>query len=115
MDRVSRIFVRIHFLTELSGANVRLRTGLLRYITRGQMECIQIMASQILEGRILLLERDRNYFRRYRDLLRSLQSPNISFTRKKRLLLTFHTLVPRLLRRQYLNRAIANEVRAAEN
>ena len=115
MDRVSRIYIRIHYLTELSRANVDDRKQMIRNMNKAQMECLNIMASQTLEGRIFLLDTDYNYFRRYKNVLRVLENDRISLRRKKALLLAYHRIIPRLLRRDYLNNAIANEIRQVES
>ena len=114
MERVSRIYIRIHYLSELSRANVRDRLSMIRSMNRAQMECLKIIASQIVGGRMLLMERDYSYFRRFWNLLRSLKHTRLSLRRKKELLLTYHRIIPRLLRREYLHRAITNEIRAVE-
>ena len=55
MERVSRVYIRIHYLSELSRANVRDRLSMIRSMNRAQIECLKIIASQIVGGRMLLL------------------------------------------------------------
>jgi hypothetical protein len=83
-------------------------------MTPGQMECIQIIARQIVDGEMLILDRDSDYFRRYQRMLRALKSDRMSVARKKRLLLMKRTFVPRLLRSTYIRQAIRNEIRYSE-
>ena len=115
MER-STIFRRLHYLLELSReTSARQRRGLIRIMNPGQTECLQLMAKQILEGQILIYDKDYRYFRRYRNVLRTLKSGWVSIERKKRLLAIHRSLIPRLLRRQYLSAAIRNEIRSTEN
>jgi len=111
----SRIFLRIHYLLALGRETARTRRTLIRMMTPGQMECLQILVKQILDGQIPILNRDARYFDRYRRLLRIVKSGWVSLTRKKRLLSIRHALLPRLLRRRYLQYAILNEIRSSEN
>ena len=114
MER-SAIYLRIHYLLELGSAETtRLRLGLIGLMTPGQMDCLRILARQILEGHILLAPNDVEPFRLYRDLLRALTSRIILTERKKRLLRSRHTLIPRLVRPAYLRQAIRNELRSPE-
>ena len=114
MER-SRIYSRIYFLLALGRATSRDRRLMIESITAGQMECLQIIAKQIVNGQMPILDRDSDYFNRYARLLRTLKSGWVSFVRKKRLLLLNHTLVPRLLRERYLRHAIRNEIRSPED
>ena len=110
----SRIFLRLHYLLALGRENAHYRRIMIPDMLPGQMECIQMIAKQMMDGDIPMLQRDSNYFNRNRRVLRTLASRWVSLARKKRLLLRYHALLPRLLRRHYLGFAMRNEITAAE-
>lgn len=114
MER-SRIALRMDYLFYLGSESASHRRTMIRYITPGQMECLELIAKQIVEGQIPILDRDSNYFGRHGRLLRTLKSGWVSLARKKRLLLMWHALIPRLLRSYYIGYAIRNELRAPED
>ncbi len=76
----------------------------------GQLSAIGRVASLVVDGSANALRRDAEIFRRKRLALRCLASDRTSFARKKRLVSTHHTLVPVLLRIDYVIRAILREV-----
>ena len=114
MDQ-SRIYRRIHFLRELGNAGGRQRKNMIRNITEAEMEAISLIARYIVNGSIVLLQRDYNIFRRNRDVFRQLMNPIISLTRRKNNLLTHHHLLPKLLREYYIDLSIIMEIRAPED
>jgi hypothetical protein len=71
-------------------------------MTGSQMNAIAQVAARLVNGTINPLKRDVQLLERRRHLLRSLASENVSLTRKKSLLRRHHSLVPILLRPQYL-------------
>ncbi len=60
MER-SRIALRMDYLFYLGSESASHRRTMIRYITPGQMECLELIAKQIVEGQILILDRDSNY------------------------------------------------------
>lgn len=110
----SLVHLRYHFLQELASTDVRNRKTMIRYINAGQMEAIAVIANYIKDARIPILERDDEYFRRKRRILRVLASETIPLQRKKRVLLRYHTLVPRILRPMYLDFTRGVERRSTE-
>ena len=110
----SRVHRRYPFLTELGTARPRDRKMTLEYINPDQMDAISTVARHIVKFKIPLLERDYDYFHEKRRILRIVAGPLISFRRKKRVLLSHHKIIPRLLREFYLRHTIRQEVRASE-
>lgn len=113
MDQ-SNVYVHIHFLRELGEANSTTRKLLIRYMTRGQMEALAEVVRYILDGSLPVLIRDSPFIRERSLLLRQIIDPGISLRRKRNSLLIYQDIVPRLLRRRNLNRAIVLSLRRGE-
>ena len=116
MDQ-SLVYRRIHFLGELGQANKTIRKLLVRYMTREQMEALAEAAGYIVRGSIRVLPQDTTHFRERSErslILREVIDPRISLRRKRNTLVTYHNLVPRLLRPHYLNRAVVLSIRSGE-
>lgn len=113
MDQ-SNVYQRIHFLRELGAANATTRKLLIRCITREQMEALAEVVRYILNGALAVLVGDVPFIRERSLSLRQLIDPRISLRRKRNTLLLNQDIVPRLLRRPYLNRAILLSVRTGE-
>ena len=111
MDQ-SLVYRRIHFLRELGQANKTIR--LVRYMTREQMEALAEVAGYIVRGSIRVLPQDATHFRERSLILREVIDPRISLGRKRNTLVTYHNLVPRLLRPHYLNLAVVLSIRSGE-
>jgi hypothetical protein len=56
------------------------------------------IALKILHGRIIINLKHKEKLKDYNNVIRSLASHRISLTRKKRTLLTFHNLIPLLIK-----------------
>ena len=105
MDQ-SLVYRRIQFLRELGQVNKTIRKLLVRYMTREQMEALAEVAGYIVRGSIRVLPQDATHFRKRLLILKQVIDPRISLRRKRNTLVTYHNLVPRLLRPHYLNRAV---------
>ena len=110
----SRVYGRYYYLRDLGRMNVRNRKLMIENIIPAQLDAISTVARHIVESRIQIMDIDSDYFRRRRRILKVLAKPSISFRRKRRLLLSQHQLIPKLLRTTYLRRTIRAEVRARE-
>ena len=110
----SRVYSRIFYLIELGSTSPRNRIIMLENITPGQMDAIGVIAKCIVEGRIQIMDRDSNYFTHRRRLLRVIAEHHTPFTRKQRILLRQHKMIPRLLRVFYLRRVMLVELRLNE-
>lgn len=113
MDQ-SLVYRRIHFLRELGQANKTTRKLLVCYMTREQMEALVEVAGYIIRGSIRVLPQDATHFRERSLILRQVIGPRISLRCKRNALVTYHNLVPRLLRPHYLNRAVVLSIRSGE-
>ena len=113
MDQ-SLVYRRIHFLRELGQANKTTRKLLVRYMTREQMEALAEVVGYVVRGSIRVLPQDATHFRERSLILRQVIDPRISLRRKRNALVTYHDLLPRLLRPHYLNRAIVLSIRSGE-
>lgn len=115
MER-SQAFLRIHFLTALRNASAPIRYQMIENITPGQMGAITEVAYHVVNTIIPTLMVDRDYFRRYRLVLRILASQRTSFNVKRRVLLRRNssTIIPRLLSTFYLSRTIRFIARSRE-
>lgn len=102
MDRSS-----IDFLKQLGAANAATRKLSVRIMTRQQMSALGEVVRFIVRGYIHLLPQDVQRLRERWLVMRQLMDPRMSFQRKKNALTTYHEMLPRLLRPQYLNRAVA--------
>ena len=102
----SLVYGRIPFPRELGQGNKTTRKLLVRYMTREQMEALAEVAGYIVRGSIRVLPQDATHFRDRSLILREVIDPRISLRRKRNTLVTYHNLVPRLLRPHYLNRAV---------
>ena len=89
------------FLRQLYESPPTERKILLENSTAEQIEAISLIASQILNGQILLSRSQSLRLRRHRRVLQSLANTRISINRKRRILLYFHEIVP-LLAQQVL-------------
>ena len=110
----SIVYGRIHFLRELSNADTATRKLLLRYMTHGQMEALGEVARYIVNGSIRVLAQDARYFRERSLVLRQTFDRRISLRRKRNTLITYHDIIPRLLRPTYLNLATILSIRSEE-
>lgn len=113
MDQ-SIVYGRIHFLRELGEANKSTRKLLVRYMTREQMEAVSEVVQFIVLGSIRILPQDVRRLRERSLIMRQLVDSRMSLQRKKNALMTYHEMIPRLLRPQYLNRAIVLSIRSGE-
>ena len=115
---MNQSLVRRHlfFLTELGNeTSVRVRKGLIRMLNIYMMTDLTKVVECIMNGSIPILVRDYRIFRRHVGVLRQILSPRISLQRKKRMLVCYNRLIPRLLRENYLNQTIVIELRSVEN
>ena len=110
----SVVYGRIHFLRELSNADATTRKLLLRYMTAGQMEALGEVIRYIVNGSIWVLPQDARYFRERSLVLRQIFDRRISLRRKRNSLITYHDMVPRLLRPTYINNAAILSIRSVE-
>ena len=110
----SRVYGRIHFLRELGAANARMRKMTIDNMIPEQMDAISVVARYIVESRIPIMDRDSDYFREIRTVLRTIAGYSIPFRRKRRLLLRYHHILPKLLREFYLRHTIRVELRSGE-
>lgn len=113
MDQ-SIVYERLHYLQQLGQANKPARKLLVRFMTRPQMQAVSEVVRLIVQGFIHVLQQDASHFRERSLLLRQLIDGRISLQRKKNALMTFHETIPRLMRSQYLNRAIVFSLRSGE-
>lgn len=102
----STVLSHYTFLRDLGRANKTRRTIMLRFVTGQQMQALAEVVRYILEARILLFPQDVLRLRERTRVLRQLIEPGLSLQRKRNSLLFFHDLVPRLLRIEYINRAV---------
>lgn len=110
----SRVYSQIHFLLALREASVSNRQTMLMNLTQQQLNAIVAMIDGIVQGVVSPLRRDAVLFQRRRRLFRTLASTTVSSRRKKTLLRSYHTLIPRLLRVIYMIQVVLNEQRAGE-
>lgn len=110
----SIVYGRVHFLRELSNVVATTRKLLLRYMTAGQMEALGEVARYIVNGSIRVLPQDVRYFRERSLVLRHIFDRRISLRRKRNTLITYHDIVPRLLRPSYVNFAAIFSIRSEE-
>lgn len=110
----SAVYGRIHFLRELGQANKPTRILLIRYMTMEQMDALVEVTRFIVNGSIRILQRDLIHLRERYLVLRQISDPRISLRRKRNALLSYHDIIPRLLRRHYLDRAIVLSIRGME-
>lgn len=69
----------------------------MEYANQDQLKAICDVAKKILQGSININQFHREKLRQFKDVIRSLSSPQINLTRKKRTLIAFHQLIPLLL------------------
>ena len=93
---------------------MRNRKLMIENIIPVQLDAISTVARHIVESRIQIMDIDSDYFRRRRRILKVLAKTSISFRRERRLLVSQHQLIPKLLRTTYLRRTIRAEVRTRE-
>ena len=110
----SRVHGRYYFLKELGAASARMRKITIDNMIPQQMDAISVVARYIVESRIPIMDRDSDYFQQIRRLLRAIAGHTIPFRRKRRLLLRYHKILPRLLREFYLRHTIRVEIRRGE-
>lgn len=111
----SRVYLRIHFLLHLRDAPALERKTSLSLIIPSQVDLFTVIATRIVNGVVMLIPRDVPVIRRKRQLLRTLASRRVSFTRKKALLRRSHAFIPVLLRTPYLIQVILDEIRTARD
>lgn len=101
----SRVMQNADFLRELGHANyIRQRV----IIQRANQRQISALSD-------VVLSHDRSFFRQHNLVMRTLSSSRVSVSRKKRTLLTHHTLIPSLLRDYYLARILILTIRNSES
>lgn len=110
----SIIFRHAHFLLALGDASASNRRTILTNLTQNQLNAIVTVLDGIVHGVVSPLRRDALLFQRKRRLFRTLTSNHVSPRRKKTLLQTHHTLIPRLLRALYLIQVAFHEQRSGE-
>jgi hypothetical protein len=103
MDQ-SLVYRHIHFLRELGQANKTTRKLLVHYMMREQMEALAEVAGYFVRS-IRVLPQDVTHVRERSLILRQV------IRRKRNTLVTYHNVVPRLLRSHYLNRAVVLSIR----
>ena len=110
----SRVYGRDYYLQELGRTSVRNRKSMIENIIPAQLDAISTVARHIVESRIPIMDIDSDYFRRRRRIMKVITKPSLPFRRKRRLLLSQHQLIPKLLRTTYLRRTIRAEIRTRE-
>ena len=110
----SRVYGRYYYLRELGRTDVRNRKSMIENIIPAQLDAISTVALYIVESRIQIMDIDSDYFRRRKRILKVIAKPSLPFRRKRRLLLSQHQLIPKLLRTTYLRRTIRAEIRTRE-
>ena len=110
----SRVYRRYYFLQELGAASARMRKITIDNMIPEQMDAISVVARYIVESRIPIMDRDSDYFQQIRRVLRAIAGHTIPFRRKRRLLLRYHKILPRLLREFYLRHTLRVELRSGE-
>lgn len=76
----------------------RQRKSLIQYITDDQLRALSQIALNVLQGNVPITDSYKKKLKRYKDVIRSLASRQISKARKRRALLKFHTVVPLLIK-----------------
>lgn len=110
----SIIYRHAHFLLALGDASASNRRTMLMNLTQNQLNAIVTLLDGIVHGVVSPMRCDALLFQRKRRLFRTLTSKHVSSRRKKTLLKTNHTLIPRLLRAIYLIQVALHEQRAGE-
>ena len=110
----SRVYGRIHFLRELGQVDKTTRKLMIRYMTMEQMEALAEVVHFIVNGSIRVHHRDLTHLRERSLVLRQIVDPRISLRRKRNTILIYDEIIPRLLRSQYLNRALVLSIRTIE-
>lgn len=113
MDQ-SLVYRRIHFLRELRQANKTTRKLLVHHTTREQMEALGKVLGYIVRISIRVFPQDVTHFRELSLILRQVIDPRISLRRKRNELVSYHDLLPRMLRSHYLNQAVVLSIRSGE-
>lgn len=93
-------------LLERQGAFIRLlydcpprqRKSLIQYITDDQLRALSQIALNVLRGNVPITDSYKKKLKRYKDVIRSLASRQISKARKRKALLKFHAVVPLLIK-----------------
>ena len=71
---------------------------MIEFITNEQMRVLTEIIVKILRGRLIVNAVHREKLKDYQNVIRFLASNRISLVRKKRTLLTFHQLIPLLIK-----------------
>ena len=104
------VYVNIGFLLCLKDASVSERKTMLINITPGRINALSAVALRFVNGTIRTLRRDVQLLERKRELLRTIASDRVCSSRKKALLRRHNSLLPILLRPQYLIQVVRDEV-----
>ena len=110
----SRVYGRYYYLQELGRTTVRNRKSMIENMIPAQLDDLGTVARHIVDSRIQIMDIYSDYFRRRRRILRVIAKLTLPFRRKRRLLLSQHQLIPKLLRTTYLRRTIRAEIRTRE-
>jgi len=93
-----RIFENSAFLKALYHAEPTQRKLMIEVITIDQIRTLCEITLKILQGRLELSNLHRQKLKDYKRTLRSLVSTRIDHLRKKKILLTFHRIIPLLIK-----------------
>lgn len=110
----SAIYSCIDFLLELSRVNTRDRDLLIQYMSRERLEAVAEVIRFILRGSIRPSRQDALLFNESSLVLRQISNSRLGWHRRRRTLFLHRTLVPRFLRFEYLQRALALSFRSHE-
>ena len=108
------MYGRYYYLQELGRTTVRNRKLMIENMIPAQLDAISTVARHIVDSRIQIMFIDSEYFRRRRRILQVIATLELPFRRKRRLLLSQHQMIPKLLRTTYLRRTIRAEIRTRE-
>jgi len=82
------------FIRFLYDCPPRQRKSLIQYITDEQLRALSQIALNVLQGNVPITESYKKKLKRYKDVIRSLASRQISKARKRKTLLKHHSVVP---------------------
>ena len=104
------VFDRYSFLRELGKeTSATARKGIIEFMNVHRMEAVSSLIKYILRGAFTIRRTDYREFRQYVNALRHIVSPRVSLAKKRQTLMRFNRLIPRLLREEYLQKAIRVE------
>ena len=93
-----RIFQNSVFLKALYYAQPIQRKLMIDFISQEQIRAISDIAEKILRGRLNVNRAHRQKLKHYKRTIRFLANSRISANRKKRTMLTFHDVIPLLIK-----------------